>query len=328
MFGELPKLFGRDFAIGFLLPIAAFMPASVFVINSFWPESVSWKLPASQKDEVLLGATVFIFAFWLGGILLLALNRSIIRFKEGYGKGNPVRLLMPLERRRFRRLNDRIQELDHDRDIAESLNEEFDHSLAKERADLKQLAAVRFPHEERFLLPTAFGNTIRSFEAYSFVMYGLDAIPGWSRLIMLMPDSSRELVESAKAQMDFWLNVWLLSLLLFGEYLVGVIVTRQRGSLWPLIAIPLAWAASSRARSAAANWGELVKAAFDVYLPQLREKLGIGTNLSRADEYEQWDDLSRAIVYRNPDALPARPQDAEPSSTDETETQVQGEGNE
>lgn len=306
MFGELPKLFGREFAIGFLLPVAVFIPASVFVINSFWPEAISWRPQPSQTNDVLLGATVFIFVLWLGGILLLALNRSIIRFKEGYGTWNPARLLAFLERRRFQRLKDRIQDLVYSRDLADSLGEERDPVSAKKRDDLKLLAAIRFPNEERLLLPTAFGNTIRAFEVYSFVMYGLDAIPGWTRLIMLMSDSSRELVESAKAQMDFWINIWLLSLLLFGEYLAGAIVTKQRGSLWWLAAIPLAWAASSRARSAAANWGELVKAAFDVYLPELREKLEIGADLAPKDEHEQWEDLSRAMVYRDPSAFPDR----------------------
>jgi hypothetical protein len=295
--------------------------------HGFLPRSISWSPQSAQPSEVLLGASVFIFILWLGSILLLALNTTIIRFKEGYGKCNPARLIAFLEHRRFHRIVDRIQELDLANDLAESLSER-DAASDDEQDDLMKYAVVRFPHKEEFVLPTAFGNTIRAFEVYSFALYGLDAIPAWPRLLMVMPESSRALVESEKSQMDFWLNTWFLSLLFVIQYLVFALVTRKWWSLWPLAAIPIAWASSLRARSAAANWGELVKASFDVYLPKLREALDIETVASRDAERKQWEQMSQAMVFRIPEVLPARSPKIAPSSTTETEPKMKEAPNE
>ena len=81
---------------------------------------------------------------------------------------------------------------------------------------------IQFPDEEAWLLPTSFGNTIRAFEVYPRVMYGLDAIPGWLRILAVIPKDYRESVDNAKAQVDFWLNLWFLSILMIFEYVLTV----------------------------------------------------------------------------------------------------------
>ena len=68
-------------------------------------------------------------------------------------------------------------------------------------------------------------------------------------------------------------------------------------------AIVVAFVSSWQARIAAAQWGEWVKAAFDVFLPELCTKLGYKRPLDIKAEREFWTKVSQAIVYRDPVSL-------------------------
>ncbi len=205
MFGELPKLFDRNFAIGYFLPIIAFVAASLGLISGF--DLYSTLLPLFQT-KLIIGTTIILLLSWLGGIVLLTLNRNILRLMEGYGWYNPYRLFAWIEKSHYRRLHRTISKLEME-------YEDLSPKLKKKLNNSKEKAAIRFPDHERFLLPTAFGNTIRAFEVYSRVMYGLDAIPGWDRLLAVIPKDYRELVDTAKAQTDFWVNLWFLVCFLY-----------------------------------------------------------------------------------------------------------------
>ena len=106
------------------------------------------------------------------------LNRQIIRFLEGYGRLNPLRLFGSIERWRFWRLHARIKELEVQRGELKSPPPR-DHSqladLERRLGELHRLAAERFPTNEEFVLPTALGNTIRAFEAYPWAIYRMDS---------------------------------------------------------------------------------------------------------------------------------------------------------
>jgi hypothetical protein len=55
---------------------------------------------------------------------------------------------------------------------------------------------------------------------------------------------------------------------------------------------------------AAARWGEFVKGCFDVFLPDLRQKLGLKPPRNREEEREMWRAMSTVFVTREPDGLP------------------------
>lgn len=325
MFTELPKLFDRDFAIGFFLPLAVFMPCMYFVASGFSaPEVVNFlkAIELSQTKPGIFEATLLVVILWLGGILLLVLNFSIIRLKEGYGKWNPLQLLKWREVARFRRLNEELDSLGEHRKNLKRLGLRLDERSTARWWELSEERATRFPQTEEFVLPTAFGNVIRAWEMYPLVMYGIDAIPGWDRLVYLIPEKVRPLIDQDKSFMDFWLNVWLLNIIIFVEYVVLVALTRERGSLWALLSLPLAIGASIQARKAAAGWGKSIKAAFDVYLPDLRDKLGVPSDLTREMEHRQWVLMSRAMIYRNPDTLPPRIPKSVPPNKPEGDNQA------
>jgi hypothetical protein len=301
MFSELPKLLGRDFAVGHLLPVSAFSMASLWLLTQFGLSPSL--LPLFQTDS-LLGVTVVVLAAWLGSVLLLALNRELLRFMEGYGTFNPLKVLAPLEKSRFKRLNSKIDSMrEAQRDLV-AKGAAVPSDLTRERIRLERIAAERFPDEETWLLPTPFGNTIRAFEIYARVMYGLDAIPAWARLLAVVPKDYRELIDGAKGQLDFWVNLCYLAALFLIEYFVAARVAgffAEPGVVG--MAILVSWVAYVRACRAAVEWGDFVKAAFDLFLVDLKNKLEPA--LRGTDEAERglWTRFTQAILYRRSDIL-------------------------
>jgi hypothetical protein len=164
--------------------------------------------------------------------------------------------------------------------------------------------AEEFPDQEDWLLPTPFGNIIRAFEVYPRVMYGIESIQGWNRLITVLPEECRELVDNAKAQVDFWINICLLSSLFVVEYLVIAFAANHIRVFWLVILAMVAISISQpRSESAAIGWGEYVKSSFDVFLPELRKKLGYSQPINKEQERIFWTQFSQAIGYRLPDVM-------------------------
>lgn len=309
MFSELPKLFDRNFAIAFFLPAALFVLASVGIMDGFG------RLPQTLpkfRDEALTATTLAGVASWFGGGVLLVLNYEIYRLLEGYGPFNPFGLLKPFALRRYRRQARTLKALNA---ASSSYGNESPAELEHERQLVMKELASKYPPTEELVLPTAFGNTIRAFEAYTFQMYGLDAIPGWTRLQAVIPKDYRQLVDDAKALTDFWVNLSVLGFLLMLEYVSFVVATGRVVMTWiPLLAVGLVVIASNRSRESAAAWGDTVKGAFDVFLPELRKKLSFAQPSDIKAERLLWTRFSQALAYREPRIMPERSQ----ASTDST----------
>ena len=169
---------------------------------------------------------------------------------------------------------------------------------------MRQLAE-EFPDKEEYLLPTPFGNVLRSFEIYPRVMYGLDSIDAWGRLLSVIPKDYLELIDAAKSQVDFWVNIGVAFTLLLVEYEVLAMATGTPINIWIILTlIALGSIAPMRATSSAREWGDLVKSAFDVYRFKLLESLGTDTPKNREEEKVLWGKYSQAIIFRLPDSLP------------------------
>lgn len=311
MFGELSKLFDRNFVIGYFLPVALFatvtfallagfglLPSSTDVLSYF--SALNTEASAPENTAIgtlapLVNTTIFALVLWLVAVFLLAINRTVYRLMEGYGPVNPARLFAWRERRRYRKLQNRKEKLASD---------------SKEKLRLLREEAVQFPPREGQLLPTRFGNTLRAFEYYSWWIYGIDAIAGWNRVVAVIPKDYQDLISEAKAQTDFWLHLWVFGLLILIENIIGIVyvaifpgTVEHLYMLWvsPLVLLfPLG--ASRGARRAAVAWGDTVKASFDVFLPELGKKLGFPPISTRKQERDLWWLFSNVITRRDLDA--------------------------
>lgn len=312
MFSELPKLFDRDFAIGYLLPAAWFVAANVAMKDVFGLYRDLFPYILAKPSDYALNFAILGFSSLLVGILLLVTNYEIYRFLEGYGTHNPLRLWQGVETSRYKRFQHKLDLIKQDRRWYKERGQELPEHDESLRTRYLWQEKVAFP-PANYLLPTAFGNIIRAFELYPNVLYGIDPINGWARLQAVIPDEFLKLINSAKAQTDFWVNTWILGGLLVIEYFAIAIYNQQFVSPWlPAAFIAIVVIASRRAKFAAAAWGSLVKSAFDVFLPALRKKLSYSQPLTVDAEYKQWEKFSTAIVFRHRASLLNRVASAEP----------------
>jgi hypothetical protein len=302
MFGELPKLFDRNFAVGFFLPVAIFVTLSGAILSQygFAPNMVSY-----LATDLLVGTTIIGLISWVGGIVLLAVNRDLYRIMEGYGKHNPIKIFAWFEKRRYGHAVSELEKLDDEYRECYQAKKEFPAKSRTQRNQLMRQLAEEFPDKEEFLLPTPFGNVLRSFEVYPRVMYGLESIDGWGRLLAVIPKDYIELIDAAKSQVDFWINMAVVFILLQIEYVGLVYILGSNLNLWiVLLFIILGTIPPLRATSAAREWGDFVKSAFDMFAPKMRESLGFNSPKNRGEEEGQWKSFSQAIIYRRPDLIP------------------------
>jgi hypothetical protein len=315
LFADIPKIFDRNFIIAFFLPAVVFVGASVWLLSGFnlLPTFLSF-----QPAEVLKNATTLSVISWLIGILLLVLNYAIYQFIEGYGTYNPMHWLEPLERRRYQRIRrsrDKLEE-EYEEGLHTGESADYLNKLLDRQMELERQLVEEFPIEDR-LLNTSFGNAVRAFEDYPWRMYGVDSIVVWVRLLAVIPDNYRELVDTAKAQTDFWLNLWLVAIMAIMEYVAVLLYARDVAMLWfPLLFALLVRVASARARTAAVHWGDYVKASFDLFLPALREKLQLPAPENIREERKLWTNFSQVVIYHEEDQVMSR---VPPKSDDKEE---------
>lgn len=302
MFGELPKLFDRNFVIGFFLPVAVFITISILIVN---PYPFGTQAMDFLRTDLLVGTTTIGLLAWVGGIVLLALNRDLYRIMEGYRKYNPLKLFGWMEKRRYQRVAQEVEKLDDEYRECINSKKPFPAKSMARRNELMRQLAEEFPDKEEYLLPTPFGNVLRSFEVYPRYMYGFEAIDGWGRLLAVIPKEYLELIDAARAQVDFWVNLGVVFILLQIEYIGLAFITGTPLQWWVvLLLIALGTVAPLRATSAAREWGDFVKSAFDVYRFKLLESLGLDLPGTREEEKTLWTKYSQAIIYRLPERLP------------------------
>lgn len=176
-----------------------------------------------------------------------------------------------------------------------------DDSLRDEKAEFPKVGSV---------LPTRLGNVIRSSENYPYWQYRMSAIPLWPRLVDVISEKYAAALDDAKAKFDFTLNMTtLLALFAISLLVAGLLypIPPVGKSFWggwvlPIVVslglVPLAYQqAVGRARA----WGDLIRAAFDLYRLDLLKKLGY-TQVPR-DVYEErklWSNISKRMLFGDP----------------------------
>jgi hypothetical protein len=315
LFGEAPKILDRNFVIGYFLPAFAFVVASLAAVHQVVHLT---DILVAPLDSAKLGAVRLILPL-LFAVTLLALNRRVFQLFEGYGTFNPVGFFgLAIIRHELL-----ASELRRITDLAEHAEGEVLSKLEIRARELMGDLVERFPPEGIPLLPTSLGNAMSAFEEYAREMYGFDAVEGWPRLLTVIPEDFRNLIDSSKAETDFWINLWLTSILVAIDYISSkliVCVGIFRKSLW-LQSVPplqpngvvilvsaflLSWAAAHWATLAAIEWGAMIKTSFDVYLPKLYSKLGFAPANTESHLRDTWTAFAQAVVYRLPDQMPMR----------------------
>lgn len=84
----------------------------------------------------------------------------------------------------------------------------------------------------------------------------------------------------------------------------------------PFICLLVAYIASQKARQEAVSWGNFVKAAFDLYLGDLQQHLGIKADDAETEngDRKMWQNFSQAVIYHHPESMPEKKQLPKPDS--------------
>ena len=227
-----------------------------------WTRISSWLdlLDEPFRTGILIAILCLITA---SAFVVQRFDLNILRFLEGYW---PHLSLLPTgylrswlighAEERSHRINDRWRELI-----------QLSCPTREQRAEISRLdwQQQHLPLECD-LMPTRLGNLLRSAEGHSLERYGLDAIVCWPRLWILLPESVKNELRSARSDLNAAARAWLWCLLftVWGFW------------LWWLLPIGLlaaTWSYYGWAIPAAENYGELIRASFDIYRKLLYDGL-------------------------------------------------------
>jgi hypothetical protein len=306
MFAGLPKLFDRSFFIGYFLP--AFLLVGGIAANLFAFGRINEKVLKDIGNKDTLAAVVALVLVWLLSILLMTFSRAIIRLLEGYGDANPFRLLWPQEKERFRaKAQPQFAKVDN---VLGARRRGLPERDEFEKLDVWR-AALEFPERMDLVLPTRLGNVMRAYERYSAVVYGIEAIVMWPRLMMVIPAEARESLRDAEALFYFSINMLLVGAITILTTVAMTIdaLTRLEATngadilAWPVFAILAAslffiWFSWIRLPDAARARGDQVKSMFDLYRKPLAKALGFDLPETEAEERNMWELISRRMLLR------------------------------
>jgi hypothetical protein len=295
MLGALPKLFGRGFVLGFLLP------SILFCIYIQTLELRGPLLPSIEQFSSITRITPVVLAALVLAVVLIALNRSIVRFLEGYGAYNP---LIVLKGRKLKHFTEKIAPIYAEAkrlDEMRKTNPQEQPTIIDFPRNLERVVKS-FPDREEHILATTFGNTMRAFEVYSRVVYNMEAIALWPRLYSVIPKGSQDQVSDSRAMIDFNANILILSCVSIIFAILDFVRRYERDTYSlimlaiPLITVIYSWMALPQS---AQQWGEVIKSNFDLHRVQLAKALGLTVPDTLEGERTMWGEVSRTMLFRS-----------------------------
>lgn len=322
MFGSLPKLLDKNFVIGFFLPALLAVYGTAWAFPNLSILDPIRNLSATGKtlnDFVYLGLIVGVLA-----ILMMTGNHLLYRLLEGYLPPFSWLILgLWRHRRRFDRLTTRYDNLMATWQSAVDNEQEFPVNMLDQISRLRRRLVTYYPNTKQNIMPTRFGNAIRAFEVYPTVVYGVDSVPVWLRLASVISKDYIALLEDARAQSDCFVNITFIALAI-GLASLGAagydadwrMMPHRNALTLSGILIPFGLASMRHAAVAAASalsaaitywwateraiaWGDLVKSAFDAYLPALIKQLGFSVPPTDAQRRKFWTEFSALITYEH-----------------------------
>lgn len=226
---------------------AAFVPALWFVILAellFSPLNVAGSASWLALPVSLEGSLITLVFTLIIGFTLMSLNTFIYKLLEGYFilERFPVLRRRHAAKSRKRRLEFEFRDLyaNHLRDLnkKEEIKEEKVrrgyqiHRLRQSSRDLKASFKQDYPSRTDAVLPTRFGNILKSSEQYAGENYSIDSVVVWPRLIHVIdPEYYRKLDESNN-NLAFIINCMTLAVLLAFLSLGATVYQRQQNNGW------------------------------------------------------------------------------------------------
>lgn len=312
--------FTRSLIFGAFFPVVLFLVIGMVAIQPLLPRGLP-VLQAFQnldsKGEIL----ALTFAAVVLTVFVYNLNIPIVRLFEGYPWRRSALGVARARchQRRFEQLQAAVPRLRMIRDARRKINpsDPLIDDLQNRLDQLGRLLQTAYPIESGFVLPTRFGNVLRSFESYPQAQYGMDGVMCWPRLLSVIPKDVLAPVDEARSAVDFFVNGSILSATLAGVlFVVGCATTNAQAAWstlirWPLETLGLLLCAAlfyQGAINRAAAWGSAVKSMFDLYRWDLLKKIGYQqVPATRVEERALWDAITKQMQFGDPPFSPPMP---------------------
>jgi len=305
---DIAGVFSRYFVLGFFLPsFFTLIALSQFLSRGLLPNDYEHYEPQTQV-LILGGAAVLL------GLLLSGLHHHLLRLFEGYpleaGKTKPNGVVDRLRVWKSCRWVCRFDRLMRDKNQPEQ---------SEARTAAAQLLSRYYPARRDHVMPTRFGNIVRSFERHPRSRWGLDGVTIWPRVEMLLSQQQLDLITDARTDVAFFVNAT------FGSAVVGVFLFVDGFVNTPLPAVGfflyvvpfvLAYLFYRASSSAALAWGDEVRAAFDLCRMDLYRRLGVRVPHTHRDEVVTARHINRCLLYGEPIPGSIRQDVGDPSEGD------------
>lgn len=249
--------------------VAANGGAGVLAVAAVW-------LGAQPSIVQIAVAVVVVLAAAVPGIVVARLTTPVLRLLEGYGPAWPE----ALRKKRIEALRQR-----HSSDVeawqrlqsAVMSGKQVDQEERASHARLDRLLHLR-PADPAQFMATKIGNILKAAEQRPRDKYGLDTVIVWPRLWLVMPDTARQELASARRSLDASVAaaVWAA---LFAVVVLALLGFSPVHAWWlggvgflsgtAVAASVIYWWVPNRA----SVFGALVESAFDLYRFGLYEQL-------------------------------------------------------
>lgn len=361
MFGEILTTLTGKLSNRFL--ITAFLPClvmnSIFlalVVYSIGPTGIleTWNEQPIQSQAIII--IFYIALVYFIASLLTAFIGPTIRIYEGYWDDLPlqpiVRCWKDYGKDRYQKEldslcimiaenNKKTYSLVNDEKTKKITNigdyQKYQEELNVLESQEKEAYGKRYHNfppctRKGLVMPTRFGNVMRSLESRPGLRYGISSVLLWPDLYMIISEKKGKLIElltDARSSLESLVFISILGALfsalgilyaIFGfifkdiEHAVPVFLFLFWGGLviW--------WFAYRGSIESARNYGELMNTAFDLHHNELLKTLGWGENLTLDEERKRWA-MVNALYYRGKDYglkyVPTKPPAEQPTKPTE-----------
>jgi len=318
---------GSNFLVSAMVPSFAFVIASALIYDPIL-HIAAFKNNEATPQLFSLELIVFILTVIIG-FTLTALNTYILKIFEGYIIFPPMRFLynkgLQIHRRRARNLMAQRESLEKEYQHLKKLTRN-DPALEERRGKiLDEHHRVASEYDENYpanlddVLPTQFGNVLRAAEDHAIQRYGFDGVTFWPRLIHIIPDSYKAVIDSTRNELSFLVNMSILSLIftflcivaiftmlgtsiavsgnatVFGA-LVGSTLKYLFAAALGMIGCGFFYNASIISLG---SFALTIRASFDLFRRDLLQKLEVVRPNNFDEEFDTWENLNELIVLGN-----------------------------
>jgi hypothetical protein len=248
---------------------------------------------ASSWVQLIRDALTALVLPMLVGVLLLALNTSVIRFFEGSHGWQRV-LLGPVLRRNQKRARTLYRDLVKTKEEYTRQLSRVDPGGPPDPQTLQKLASLALqmqeelnkidmkapvqslPRREQAVMPTALGNAFAVMEEYSYERYGMDAMIFWPRLRPLVEEAAGAQLTNYKIVLDMLLNIALLAGVFGIEcWVLAAVHVAWLPVIAGVVAVGMAYAAYAGGVQTAWALKEVAAGCFDFNRHLVLEKFGL-----------------------------------------------------